>query len=206
MFGAPAVPGLTTVLLDEAAPESAIYAVAEVPGLHLLPPGPTPPNPAELLDTPRARDLVRTLAERYDTVVVDSPPVLPVTDAQVLARLADAVVLVVAYRETSKRGLARAIELLNQVDAKLIGTILNLVPAKEGYGGQLYRYDTYRSRSERRRERDAAGTKRSGDRTPVKLKPASPGGLPADSGNGASAGEGDGADGPGRHLRADEPR
>ena len=155
LFGAPLSPGLTTVLLGEASPEASVYAVDDVPGLHLMPPGPPPPNPAELLDSTRARDLFATLATRYDAVIVDSPPVLPVTDAQVLARAADAALLVVAYRETSRRGLTRAIELLGQVDAPLVGTVLNVVPANEAYGGQPYRYEVYRSRSERRRQREA---------------------------------------------------
>lgn len=154
VFGAPQSPGLTTVLLDESDAQSTIFGVQEVPGLFVMPPGPTPPNPAELLDSQRARDLFTSLAERYDTVVIDSPPILPVTDAQVLARIADAVLLVVAYRETSRRGLHRAMELLGQVAAPVVGTVLNLVPAKDGYGGQPYRYESYRSRSERRRRRE----------------------------------------------------
>lgn len=154
LFGAPQSPGLTTVLLGDARAESTIYSVEEVPGMALMPPGPTPPNPAELLDSTRAHELFALLSERYDTVVVDAPPVLPVTDAQVLAGSVDAVLLVVAYRETSKRGLARTIELLGQVDAPLVGAVLNLVPTKEVYGGQPYRYDTYRNRSERRRRRE----------------------------------------------------
>jgi Mrp family chromosome partitioning ATPase len=148
---------LTNVLLGELLPESAIYAVEELPGLHLLPPGPPPPNPAELLDSVRARDLIAALAGRYDTVVIDSPPLLPVTDAQVLSRAVDAVLLVVAHRESSRRGLHRAVELLGQVDAPVVGTVLNLVPASEGYGGAPYRYETYKSRSERRRRREAPG-------------------------------------------------
>jgi receptor protein-tyrosine kinase len=156
MFGAPQRPGLTSVLLGEATAESTVYDVKEAPGLHLMLPGPTPPNPAELLDSARARELFASLTSRYARVVIDSPPVLPVTDAQVLARLADAVLLVVAHGETSRRGLGRAIELLEQVEAPLVGTVLNLVPASEGYGGQTYRYDTYKSRSERRRQREAA--------------------------------------------------
>lgn len=151
LFGAPQSPGLTTVLLGDASPSSAIYAVEEVPGLHVMTPGSTPPNPAEVLDS--ARDLFATLSHEYDSVIVDAPPVLPVTDAQILAGMADGVLLVVAYRETSRRGLARAIELLGQVDAPLVGTVLNLVPTNEGYAGQSYRYEADRSRSERRRKR-----------------------------------------------------
>jgi succinoglycan biosynthesis transport protein ExoP len=156
LFGAPQSPGLTSVLLGETTPESTVYAIDEVPGLHVMPPGPAPPTPAELLDSPRTRELFTSLADRYDRVIIDSPPVLPVTDAQVLSRSAGAVLLVVAHGETSRRGLARALELLGQVDAPLVGTVLNLVPAKEGYAGQKYRYDTYTSRSERRRQRQEA--------------------------------------------------
>ena len=100
----PVTAGSTSVLLGETNAASTVFAVDEVPGLHLMPPGPTPPNPAELLDSARTRDLVAALAEGYDTVIIDSPPVLPVTDAQVLSRVADGVLLVVAHGETSKRG------------------------------------------------------------------------------------------------------
>lgn len=154
LFGSPQSPGLTTVLVGDAPTESITYGVEEVPGLYVMPPGPTPPNPAELLDSGRARDLFASLRDRFDTVIIDAPPVLPVTDAQVLATSADAVLLVVAFRETSKRGLARSIELLAQVEAPLVGIVLNLVPTHEGYAGQPYRYETYRSRSERRRQRE----------------------------------------------------
>jgi capsular exopolysaccharide synthesis family protein len=154
LFGTPRVPGLTTVLLSESTAESAIYSVKEVPGLHVLPPGPTPPNPAELLDSAPTRALLSAFAASYDRVVIDSPPVLPVTDSQVLTRSVDGVLLVVAYRETSRRGLARAVEMLSQVAAPVLGTVLNLVPVREGYGGEPYRYETYRSRSERRRRRE----------------------------------------------------
>jgi polysaccharide biosynthesis transport protein len=157
LFGAPQTPGLTTVLLGDAPPGAAIYAVEEVPRLHVMAPGSIPPNPAELLDASRTRLLFSTLADNYDTVIIDAPPLLPVTDSQILTSVADGVLLVVAYRETSRRGLARAVELLGQVDAKIVGSVLNLVPTREGYAGQPYRYETYRSRSERRRRRARRG-------------------------------------------------
>jgi capsular exopolysaccharide synthesis family protein len=156
-FGAPLTPGLTNVLLGEAPVSAAIYDVAELPGLHLLTSGPTPPNPSELLGSSHARTLFAELADRYDTVIIDSSPVLPVTDAQVLASVADAILLVVAYEATSKRGLTRTLELLQQVAAPVAGTVLNQVPASKTYGGAPYRYETYRSRSERRRRRQEGG-------------------------------------------------
>lgn len=155
LLGARQTPGLTSVLLDDVSVASTIYAIEEVPGLYIMPPGPTPPNPAELLESQRARDILSALEAAYDRVVIDSPPVLPVTDSQILARVADAVLVVVAYRETSRRGLKRAMELLGQVAAPVVGTVLNLVPAREEYGGLPYRYTTYRSRSERRRRRES---------------------------------------------------
>lgn len=178
LFGSPQSPGLTTVLVGDATAETTTYSVEEVPGLYVMPPGPTPPNPAELLDSNRARDLFASLRDTFDAVVVDAPPVLPVTDAQILAASADAVLLVVAYRETSKRGLTRSMELLAQVEAPLVGVVLNLVPTNEGYAGQPYRYETYRSRSERRRRRERSAApdaevdvpqhiSRNGDTTPV---------------------------------------
>jgi capsular exopolysaccharide synthesis family protein len=153
LFGAPLTPGLTTVLLRDTPVDAAIYDVAELPGLHLLTSGPTPPNPSELLGGEHARTMLRELAERYDTVIIDSPPVLPVTDAQVLAHLVDATIVVVAYGETSRRGLTRTLELLHQVDAPVAGTVLNLMPPNKAYAGAPYRYEAYRSRSERRRRR-----------------------------------------------------
>ena len=77
LFGAPQSPGLTSALLGEATAESTAYVIEEVPGLHLMPPGPTPPNPAELLDSARTHELFEWLATRYDRVVVDSPRSCP---------------------------------------------------------------------------------------------------------------------------------
>ena len=154
LFGAPAAPGLTNMLLRDSPVGAAIHDVAELPGLHLLTSGPIPPNPSELLGGEHARTLFSELAEHYDTVIIDSPPVLPVTDAQVLARLVDATLVVVAHGETSRRGLTRALELLQQVDAPVAGIVLNLMPPNKAYAGTRYRYETYRSRSKRRRRLD----------------------------------------------------
>jgi len=76
----------------------------------------------------------------------------------VLSQIAAATLLVVAYGETSKRGLARSLELLGQVDAPVVGTVLNLVPVDQSYGGNNYRYYAYHGRSERRRQRRTRST------------------------------------------------
>jgi capsular exopolysaccharide synthesis family protein len=164
-------PGLTTVLMGEMSRHAAVCPIDEVPGLEVMPPGASPPNPSELLDGDRAHDLLAELAAGYDAVIIDSPPLLPVTDAQVLASRADVTLLVVAHGETSRRGLARSLELLHQVGAPVAGTVLNLVTTTRGYG--TYTYDeAYGERSSsrgrfglgRRRARKAASTAR---RTPA---------------------------------------
>jgi Mrp family chromosome partitioning ATPase len=84
--------------------------------------------------------------------------VLPVTDAQVLSRLADVTLLVAAHGETSKRGLSRALELLEQVGASVVGTAFNLVANERSYGGYAYRYEAHDTRQRRLRRATATPT------------------------------------------------
>jgi len=118
-----------------------------VPGfdrLSLLPAGPVPPNPAELLDSARARDIFTRLRDQYDLVLIDSPPVLPVTDAAILSRHADATLMVAAAGQTRRSDLHRAIEKLDQVGATILGTVLNKVTKQTGrYYGYGYGYKPY---------------------------------------------------------------
>lgn len=136
--------GLTSVVVGE---EPLSAAFEEVPGqenLVVLGPGPLPPNPSELLGSARTAGVFTSLRAAADLVVVDSPPVLPVTDAAVVSRLADAVLLVVEVGVTTRRQLRRAAELLRHVDAPIIGMVLNKVPLGETYtyhrGGYGYPY------------------------------------------------------------------
>jgi capsular exopolysaccharide synthesis family protein len=107
--------------------------------LAVLPSGPTPPNPSELLGSQQMADLLATLANHYDIVVIDAPPLLPVTDAAVLAALADGAVLVIRHSRTRREEAQRAIQTLNAVNAKLLGTVLNFAPKRTRRGG----YDGY---------------------------------------------------------------
>ena len=93
--------------------------------LWLLPSGEPPPNPAELLNGRRVQEIFSTLRELFDLVLIDSPPVLPVTDAVVLSKDADATLLVVAAGQTSRGDLQRAAEKLGQVEARVTGIVLN---------------------------------------------------------------------------------
>jgi capsular exopolysaccharide synthesis family protein len=133
--------GFTSVILGQASLQAAVQTVPGVDRLSLLASGPIPPNPSELLSSNRTAEVVALLAASYDVILLDCSPVLPVTDAAVIAGLAEATVLVVNIGESTRREIGRMIEILQQVDAPIIGTVLNGVSAdgSDGY----YRHTRY---------------------------------------------------------------
>ena len=141
-FGLDNAVGFTSVLLGNVPLTRALQPVAAQERLLLLPSGPLPPNPAELLSSSRTADLFRTLAGQSDIVLIDSPPVLPVTDSLVLSQRVDSTVLVSSAGTTTRKAAARATEMLQQVDAPLVGALLNGVTEESGYGGYSYGYYT----------------------------------------------------------------
>jgi capsular exopolysaccharide synthesis family protein len=138
IFEASAARGLGSVLTDRRPVEEAIIPNV-LESLDLLPCGPLPANPVELLNNGFFADLLDKLRERYDRVIIDSPPVMPVADARVIAALGDATVLVLrAERSTRRIGLAARNELW-RVRATRIGVVVNGVPVrKQGYYGSGY--------------------------------------------------------------------
>jgi capsular exopolysaccharide synthesis family protein len=119
--------GLSNVLTGSTTLEQAITRTSILPNLFILPAGTPPPNPAELLASSNMRDMLTHLRDQYDHIVVDTPPSLSVTDAVVLSQRADAVVLVIRSGQTTKQSLRRARDLLAQVNAKVVGVLLNAV-------------------------------------------------------------------------------
>jgi len=117
--------GLTTALLEEDISEAIIET--EVPNLSIIPAGPIPPNPAELFHSERFRAFLEQVEERFDRVIIDSPPVVAVTDAAVLSTLVDGVILVVRAFKTPKDLARHAIRALLDVGANITGTVLNSV-------------------------------------------------------------------------------
>jgi succinoglycan biosynthesis transport protein ExoP len=141
-FGLDNAVGFTSVLLGNVALSKALQPVPGKDRLLVLASGPLPPNPAELLSSSRTADLLRNLASQADVVLIDCPPVLPVTDSIVLSQRVDATVLVVAASSTSRKAAHRAAEMLHQVNAPLVGGVLNGVAEESGYGGYSSRYYT----------------------------------------------------------------
>jgi capsular exopolysaccharide synthesis family protein len=136
LFGVQAGPGLAALLTGEAEPPEAVRE-SGIPGLTVLPAGPTVYNPAELLTSPRLKELLDAARERYDLVVVDTPALLPVTDAGAVARQADGVVLVLHAAKTDKAHARRAREVVEAAGATLLGVVVNAAnPGADplGYG------------------------------------------------------------------------
>jgi polysaccharide biosynthesis transport protein len=144
-------PGLSNVLVGNAKASEAVRKTA-VQNLWLLLAGVTPPNPAELLGSQRFRDFLATLQEHFDWVLVDTPPVMAVTDASVVAHLVNGVVFVIGCEQTSKYTASAALEQLEGARAKFLGGILNKVDVERHsyYYAHYYRrdYGQYYSRSD----------------------------------------------------------
>ena len=141
-FGLDEQAGLTSVLLGDKTLEQVVLPVPDCDRLSLLPAGPVPPNPAELLNSARVQDVFAALREHFDLVLIDSPPVLPVTDAAILSRYADATLMLVAAGQTRRGDLHRAVEKLNQVGATILGLVLNKVSRKTGRDYGYYGYSS----------------------------------------------------------------
>jgi succinoglycan biosynthesis transport protein ExoP len=146
-FGLSNQTGITSALLGDRTLDEVIKAT-EVPNLSFLPCGPTPPNPAELCQSESFKQLLDTLAERYEYVIMDSPPGMMVTDAVVLGRLVDGVLLVARRGSTSKYALREVSRQIRDVGGHIVGTLLNSMDKSErsyGYGYRRYGHSKYGS-------------------------------------------------------------
>jgi non-specific protein-tyrosine kinase len=142
IFKLPNNTGLTTALVDGQMALDQLVQDTAVPGLRVLTSGPLPPNPGELLGTARMKTVLAELAERSDIVVLDSPPIMALSDTALLSTQTDGLLLVF-YADRTRRELAkRALEALRQVQARVVGAVLNRVPAR-GRGYYYYYYHYY---------------------------------------------------------------
>jgi capsular exopolysaccharide synthesis family protein len=136
--------GLSSVLLGQATTAEAIQKT-HADGLDIMPCGPIPPNPSEILNSQTFLDTVDALCSQYDQIVIDSPPVEPVTDSRILAASCDVTLLVLRAEKSTRRLSAHARDALIGVGANLLGVIVNAVPrGQDGYsyysGYGYYRY------------------------------------------------------------------
>ncbi len=150
IFSMPNSDGLSTTLTGRSSFEEAVLPAPGIPNLHLLPSGPIPPNPAELLSSELMRQLLLHYRRQFDHIVIDTPPVISITDAVVLSPEADSCILIVRCGKTTRAALRRARNLLTFVNAKISGAVLNAVDLRSadyqyyyGYHRKYYEQDAH---------------------------------------------------------------
>jgi succinoglycan biosynthesis transport protein ExoP len=155
-FGMTSSAGLSDVLTGSSALEQVLTPAPNVPGLSLLPGVRVSENPTDLVASDKLRDLIVTLKSQFDFVVIDSSPMIPFSDARLLAPLSDAVVLVGRYGITTRTALARCAQLLEGVHAREVGVVLNDIDQASpdyhyyNYGfSRVQRYDPYKQYSQK---------------------------------------------------------
>ncbi len=158
--------GTTSVLIGQVSLDDALQPYRGT-GLQVLTSGPIPPNPSELLQSGAMEKLMQDLRERFDVVILDAPPLLPVTDAALLAARADGAIVVVRHGKTTRDQLEHALERVEAVDGKVAGIVMNLIPSKKkggtyGYGyGYGYAPQTGGARIDHARKRRGSGRRSS---------------------------------------------
>lgn len=133
--------GLSDAVLSDQAPDQFVINSQES-GLDLMLSGPIPPNPSEILGSKRMRAMIEKLKEHYDLILIDAPPVGIVTDAQILASFVDGTVMVLRVGHGDHKQASYAVELLKNVNANLLGVVLNRLPVGEGSYSR-YKYAAY---------------------------------------------------------------
>ncbi|MBV4438478.1 CpsD/CapB family tyrosine-protein kinase [Clostridium tyrobutyricum] len=132
--------GLSDVLAGKAEFKDAVVSTG-IENLDLLTSGTKPPNPSGLLASRRMKTFIEELKEKYRYIIVDTPPVIAVTDAQIVSTYVDGCILVVASSQADRDAALKAKKLLEKVNANILGTVLNKVEAKgKGYYGYYYSY------------------------------------------------------------------
>ena len=135
IFGLDNQAGLTTMLMDDSSLATPPLQESGIEGMRILTSGPLPPNPAELMGSRRMEEVIAALAEWADQVFFDAPPVVAVTDAAVLATKVDGVLLVVSAGKTRREYARTAVQRLEQINARLVGTVLTNVQMGVAYQG-----------------------------------------------------------------------
>jgi len=127
--------GLTNILVERKNIEWVITST-QIPNVFVVPSGPIPPNPSELLSSKSFKEIINELADNFDLVLIDSPPVLYVSDAQILSALAQGTIIVTAYGKTEKKALVSAKENIEKAGGKILGVVINKIPDEynEDYG------------------------------------------------------------------------
>ena len=137
IFGVPQTPGLSDLLVGGVSVTD-IVRPTRIPGLFVIPAGPIPTNPAELLFSPRLTQALAVLGDRFAHIVIDTPPMLAVSDTLVLAPRVDGVILVLRHGHTGRDAAQRAVQMLGSVRARVLGVVLNHADVRTTTAGYQY--------------------------------------------------------------------
>lgn len=151
VFRAERQPGFTDYFFGEYTFEEVIRE-SEVPNLYYVTAGTIPPNPSEILGSDQMEAFMQKLKEEFDIVLLDSAPVIAVTDSEILSRLVDGTILVVAANETENDLMEKSVELLRHDNGSFIGVVLNKFSYRSGYGN-YYKYYYYYTKSDKKKKR-----------------------------------------------------
>ena len=157
VFKAQRFPGFTDYFFGQADYEE-IVRKSEIENLDFITAGTIPPNPSEILGSPQMEKFLEKLKSIYDIVILDSPPVIAVTDSEILSRMVDATVLVASANITENDLLQKSVELLTHDHGSFIGVVLNRFTYRSGYGS-YYKYYYYYSRPDQKGKKPKAEIK-----------------------------------------------
>lgn len=146
VFGITNLDGLTNILMGEKKISDVEFKEdQDIKSLTVVTSGPIPPNPAELLGSRRMRDFLEDMRDQFDMIILDSPPINLVTDSAVLSTITDGTIMVVEVGKTDSEAAINGKELLDKVNANLIGVVLNKIPTRgrSYYNYSYYQYDEY---------------------------------------------------------------
>lgn len=130
--------GLSNFLVGEVGFDEAAFTYND--NLTILSSGNIPPNPSEMIASKKMKTFIEVLKQRFDFIIIDAPPVIAVTDAQILSTITDGVILVTAYGQAEKEAVKKAKELLDKVKANIIGAVMTKVEMNRGKGYGYYYY------------------------------------------------------------------
>lgn len=140
LFELPNFQGLSSYLSGKESDLNELIIGAEHENLYIMPAGPIPPNPAEMLGSKRMEKLLNIFRDKADVVIIDAPPILPVTDAVILSQKVDGVIMMASCNETRKDVFEKGKQRLEQVGANILGSILNKYPVNKS---SYYTYQNY---------------------------------------------------------------
>ena len=146
LFNRDKVPGLIDFLVGSVKLDEVLIK-SEIPNLSIILSGTIPPNPAEMLDSQEMRNFLKKLRDQFDLIILDSPPIIAVTDSEILTSMVDGTILIVSSENTEIDMMERSVELIRRENTQFLGTVLNNFSYKSGYGS-YYKYYYYYSRPE----------------------------------------------------------